>query len=203
MESLTEQTAFLGLHAAWLVLSILSVTLLCLRPSPRLALFTLILLHSLAFLGYYGNLPRPNAVGVSNDRALGVGMAMNVAAGGSPFDHVQVEFGNLEPLWTFLVAALSGFATDRVPHVYDRMALLVLALTALGFYRGWGAVRGDDAPDAARWRGVLVAAGVLGLSSFALSPEPPISHFWQANFVFKPNHAMAFGLVGLLSRWSS
>ena len=157
-------------------------------------------MHGLAFLGYYGSVPRTYAVGVSSDRALGVGMAMNVASGGSPFDHVQVEFGNLEPLWTFIVAALSGFSASRVPYVYDRMAILVLTLTALGFYRAWGAEHPGEDLQAARWRGVLVAASVLGLSSLALAPEPPIQHFWHSNFVFKPNHALAFGLVGLLSR---
>jgi hypothetical protein len=46
-----------------------------------------------------------------------------------------------------------------------------------------------------------VAASVLGLSSLGLSADSPSRAFWQANFVFKPNHALAFGLVGLLSRW--
>jgi hypothetical protein len=46
-----------------------------------------------------------------------------------------------------------------------------------------------------------VAASVLGLSSWTLSAEPPTLQFWHSNFVFKPNHSMAFGLVGLLSCW--
>ncbi|MEO5763535.1 MAG: hypothetical protein ABIR28_14630, partial [Vicinamibacteria bacterium] len=100
------------------------------------------------------------------------------------------------------VAALSGFASHRVPFVYDHMTLLVITLTALGFYKAWSAPLDAEDATAARWRGVLVAASVLGLSSFALAPDPPIHHFWQANFVFKPNHALAFGLVGLLSRGS-
>ncbi len=203
MEGLSEQTAFRGLHGAWFGISALSAALLYVRPKPRLALGVLILMHGVAFLGYYGGLPRTYAVGLSNDRSLGVGMAMAVAAGGSPFDHVQVEFGNLEPLWTFLVAALSGFSITRVPFVYDRMALLVLTLTALGFYWAWSVANPGEDPDVAHWRGVLVAAAVLGLSSFALAPDPPIQPFWPANFVFKPNHALAFGLVGLLSRLSS
>lgn len=201
MEGLPEQTAFLGLHATWFVASILSAGLLYSRPKPRLALLILVLMHGLAFLGYYGSLPRTYAVGVSSDRALGVGMAMAVADGGSAYNHVQVEFGNLEPLWTFSVAALSGFSIGRVPFVYDHMALLVLTLTALGFYLAWSAAGSGEDADEVRWRGVFVAAAVLGLSSFALSEDPPIPHFWQANFVFKPNHALAFGLVGLLSRW--
>jgi hypothetical protein len=158
-------------------------------------------MHGLAFVGYYGSLPRTYAVGVSSDRALGVGMAIATAAGGSPFNHVQVEFGNLEPLWTFSVAALSGFRPDVVPWVYDRMALVVLSLTALGFYAAWSGKTNDESQDVARWRGALVAASVLGLSSFAMTQPPPIHHFWHGNFVFKPNHALAFGLVGLLSRY--
>lgn len=202
MESASEQSAFWGLHAAWLAVSVLSAALLARRPNPRLALGVLVLMHALAFLGYYANLGRPYAIGVSHDRAIGVGMAMAVADGGSPFDHVQVEFGNLEPLWTFFVAVLSGFSADRVPALYDRMTLLVLTLTALGFYRAWSIPRAGEDADVAGWRGVLVAAGVLGLSSFSMSPEPPVQIFWQGNFVFKPNHALAFGLVGLLSRFS-
>ena len=190
------------MHVAWFLLSVACAGLLYLRPRPRIALLALILMHGVAFVGYYGGLPRTYAVGVSSDRALGVGMAMNTAAGGSPYDHVQVEFGNLEPMWTFTVAALSGFAIDRVPWVYDHMALLVLTLTALGFYLAWSAPAESEDRDLAGWRGVLVAAGVLGLSSMAMASDPPIHHFWQANFVFKPNHALAFGLVGLLSRFS-
>jgi hypothetical protein len=158
-------------------------------------------MHGLAFLGYYGRLPRTYAVGVSSDRALGVGMAIATASGGSPFNHVQVEFGNLEPLWTFTVAALSGFHPDIVPWIYDRMALVVLTLTALGFYFAWSRTSPHEDPSVAGWRGLLVAAAVLGLSSIAMAKDPPIHHFWQGNFVFKPNHALAFGLVGLLSRY--
>ena len=202
MEGLSGQTAFFGAHAAWVGISILAAALLSRFRSPRLALLVLVVMHGAVFLRYYGDLPRTYAVGVSNDRALGVGMAMNVARGGSPFDHVQVEFGNLEPLWTFTVAALAGFSVDRVPFVYDRMALLVMTLTALGFYWSWSRSSPGEDEEVARWRGVLVAAGVLGLSSFALAEGPPVAPFWQGNFVFKPNHALAFGLVGLLSRVS-
>ena len=160
-------------------------------------------MHGAAFLGYYGNLARPYAVGVSSDRSLGVGMAMAVADGGSPFNHVQIEFGNLEPMWTYTVAALSGFSSTRTPLVYDNMTWLVLALTALGFYRAWSLPAAGEDPDVARWRGVLVAASTLGLSSMALAPDGALAPFWQANFVFKPNHAIAFGLVGLVSRFQA
>ena len=201
MEGPLEQASFLAVHAVWFALSVLSAWALYLRPKARAGLLVLIVMHCLAFLGYYGSLPRTYAVGVSSDRALGVGMAMATALGGSPFNHVQVEFGNLEPFWTFTVAALSGFSIERVPWVYDHMALLVLMLTAVGFYWAWSAPAPDEDAGLAGWRGVLVAAGVLGLSSMAIAPNPPIHHFWQANFAFKPNHALAFGLVGLLSRF--
>lgn len=196
-----DPDSFRWLHAAWCFGAVLSAGFLYVRPKPRVALVTLVLMHSLAFLGYYAGLARPYAIGVSSDRSLGVGMALAVAQGGSPFNHVQVEFGNLEPLWTFTVAALSGFSSDLVPWVYDRTTILVLALTAAGFYRAWSKASPDEERDAARWRGVFVAASVLGLSSSALSAYAPILPFWPSNFVFKPNHALAFGLVGLLSRW--
>jgi hypothetical protein len=201
VDGLLDPNSFRWLHAAWFFGALLSAGLLHARPKPRLALLILILMHGLAFLGYYGSLARPYAVGISSDRALGLGMAISVALGGSPFNHVQVEFGNLEPLWTFLVAGLSGFSRDLVPWVYERTTLLVLALTAAGFYRGWSQASTGEDPDASRWCGAFVAAAVLGLSSLALSPTGPIQPFWQSNFVFKPNHALAFGLVGLLSRW--
>lgn len=201
MEELAANLSFDWLHWTWLGVSLAIGTLLFLRPRPKVALLALIVMHGGAYLGYYGNLPRTYAVGVSLDRALGVGMAMRTAAGGSPFDHVQVQFGNLEPLWTFSVATLSGFSPQRVPWIYDHMTLLVLGLTALGFHVAWGRpLEGEDG-ESARWRGVLVAASVLGLSSIALAPKPPVQPFWQSNFVFKPNHALAFGLVGLLSRF--
>ncbi len=199
--SVVAEPSFFGLHAAWWAVSILSGLLLCFRPRPRVALSILMAMHAAAYLGYYGNLGRPYAVGAGSDRSLGLGMARAVADGASPFDHVQVRLGNLEPLWTFTVAALSGFSSDRVPFVYEHMTLLALALTALGFYLGWSQRQGDEDPDDARWRGVFVAATVLGLSSLSLAATPPTLPFWHANFVFKPNHSIAFGLVGLLSRY--
>ncbi len=201
MEGSPEHASFLGLHLTWFALCAVGGVLLYLRPRPKAALVFLVLMHAGSFLGYYSGLPRTYAVGVSSDRALGVGMALAVANGGSPFNHVQVAFGNLEPFWTFTVAALSGFSFAWVPFVYDHMAILVLTLTAIGFYRSWSAASPGEDRDRAAWRGVFVAAAVLGLSSATLSEKPPIHQFWQANFVFKPNHALAFGLVGLLSRW--
>ena len=121
MEAAAEQSAFLGVHAVWFGLAVLSVVLFYLRPRPRVALVLLVLMHCGAYLAYYGGLPRTYAVGVSSDRALGVGMALAVAGGGSPFDHVQVEFGNLEPMWTFTVAASSEPPWDMaVPRTARR-----------------------------------------------------------------------------------
>lgn len=203
MEGLAQPESFRGLHTAWFALCLLSGAILYLRPRPRVALAVLLLMHAGAFLGYYSGLPRTYAVGVSLDRAINVGTVLAVANGGSPFNHVQVAFGNLEPLWSFGVAALSGFSFDWVPFVYDRVGILVLTLTALGFYRGWSVAAPGEDRDRAAWRGVFVAAAVLGLSSVSLSERPPVQHFWQANFVFKPNHALAFGLVGVLSGWQA
>jgi len=192
---------FTKLHVAWWLACAVLALLLWLRPRPRAALALLIVFHGAAYLAYYGNLARPYAVGVSSDRSLGVGMAMATADGGSPFDHIQVEFGNLEPLWTFLVAVASGFSSAFVPVLYDRTTLVVLALTALGFYAGWSGRQEEESLQEAGWRGAFVAAAVLGLSSHSLSGGPTLA-FWHANFVFKPNHALGFGLVGVLSRWA-
>lgn len=191
---------FFGFHAAWWALSVLFGVLLVYKPRPQLALAILVAMHAGAFLFYYGGLGRPYGVGVGSDRSLGLGMARAVADGGSPFDHVQVEFSNLEPLWTFTVASLALFSSPRVPFVYDHMSLLALTLTALGFCAGWSRRRDGEDPAWAQWRGVLVAAAVLGLSSLSLSATSPTLPFWHSNFVFKPNHSIAFGLVGLLAR---
>jgi hypothetical protein len=196
-----QDHSFFGLHAAWWLVSIAAGLVLAYRPNPRLALLILIMMHGGAFAGYYNGLARPYGVGVGSDRSLGLGMVRAVADGGSPFEHVQVQFGNLEPFWTFTVAALSGFSSDRSPWVYDHMALLTLALTALGFYRGWSRPGDGEDRDIARWRGVLVAACVLGLSSMSLTGTTPTVPFWHANFVFKPNHSIAFGIVGLLAAY--
>lgn len=201
MDSASAQSSFSSFPSLWLGGAILSGLILYYRPRPRLALALMLLLHGIAFLWWYGSLPRAYALGVSSDRSLGLGLALHTADGGSAFDHVQVQFGNLEPFWTFVIAILSGFSSDRVPFVYDHMGLFVMALTALGFYWTWSRASEGEDSALAEWRGVLVAGSVLGLSSFAFSPDPPMQHFWQGNFVFKPNHAMAFGLVGLLSRW--
>ena len=70
MSGLPGQSNFAGLHAAWFVFAALATAFLYFRPRPRLALLIVIAMHGLAFLGYYGNLARPYAIGVGSDRAI-------------------------------------------------------------------------------------------------------------------------------------
>lgn len=143
-------------------------------------------LHLGACLAYFAPLQRPYALTVSTDRTLGVAMARGVMNGLSPFGHVQIEFSNLEPLWTFLVGSLARLSPEHVNTIYDCTALVTLTLTALGF----AAIGG--------WRGAFIAGGALGWSSLSLTGSSRLLDFWSANFLFKPNHSLAFGLLGLL-----
>ncbi|HEU0094680.1 MAG TPA: hypothetical protein VFS78_21375, partial [Vicinamibacteria bacterium] len=45
------------------------------------------------------------------------------------------------------------------------------------------------------WDAVVAAFAVLSLSSLAMNPRPPVPPFWVANFMYKPNHGMAYALA--------
>jgi hypothetical protein len=42
---------------------------------------------------------------------------------------------------------------------------------------------------------VVAAFAVLGLSSLGMNPRPPVPPFWVANFMYKPNHGIAYALA--------
>ena len=41
----------------------------------------------------------------------------------------------------------------------------------------------------------MAAFAVLGLSSLGMNPRPPVPPFWVANFMYKPNHGIAYALA--------
>jgi hypothetical protein len=176
----------LGLALAALV----ALLLLWRRPRPRVLLVVVLALHVAAWLGYRAPLQRPYGLGEGSDRTFNVGMAASVAVGHSPFEHTQVGHGSPEPLWPALVALLAGRDPGRVPAVFD--ALTPIALLAVGLATYFAFRRRAAGGE---WDAVVIAFAVLSLSSIAIHPRPPVPPFWVANFLYKPNHGIAFALT--------
>jgi len=157
-------------------------------------------MHVAAWLAYRAPLQRPYGAGEGSDRTFNLGMAASVAVGHSPFEHTQVGHGSPEPLWNWAIAALAGFRPERVAAAYD--ALTPVAMLAVGL-AAYGCLRGHDGPEPDGWAGVLMAFAVLGLSSLAMSPRPPVPPFWIANFMYKPNHGTSYALIAAAAGWSA
>jgi hypothetical protein len=178
---------------------LIGIALLWRRLRPRGALLLTLGLHVLAWAAYVTPLERVYALDELLDRAFQVGMAACTAAGRSPFEHTQVRFDALEPVWNLIPAALALFHPERAMAVYHWLPVLALALVALALYAG---LRGEDDPEDA-WERVLMVFGALGLSSLSMSPRAPVPPFWTANFMLKPNHAIAWGLLVFVLGWQA
>lgn len=194
---------YAGLRLALCALSLLVLWRLFRRPSPSRALWLILFTHLAAALASFAPLQRPYALSESSDRSFNLGMASRVALGGSPFEHTQVGFASPEPLLNLLVAALALFDVERVAAATALLTPLALLTLALGIYKGLEP-RDGAADDADAWERVMLAFAVLSLSSLTMSPRPPTPPFWAGNFLLKPNHGAALGLVavaaGLLAR---
>lgn len=161
------------------------------RPRARGGLALLLGLNLVTWAACVWPLQRLYGLQEHNDRGFNVGMASVAAAGNSPFEHTQAGFAGLEPFWSALVAALALFRPENVVPVYGWLAPLSLLGVGCGLYLG---LRGTgDEPD--RWERTLSVLAVLGLASFSLSQRPPIPALWAGNFLYKPNHILAFALV--------
>ena len=141
-------------------------------------------------------------MGISSDRSIMLGQIGRVALGGSPYDHAQVDFSSLEPLFVLLTAALTGGNPQHAPGAIAAMSFIALGFAALGFYWPWR--RGGLNCESQAWTGVFMAIGFVSLSSFTISslaavPNPDAFSLWMGTFVFKPSHAIAFGTLGLLA----
>ena len=161
-------------------------------PRPRLALGVVFAMHIAAWLVYRAPLQRPYGLGEGSDRTFNVGMAAAVATGNSPFEHTQVRHGSPEPLWNALVGTLARHHPERVPAVYDALTPLALLAVGMATYV-W--IRRRDGSAGEEWDAVVAAFAVLSLSSLAMNPRPPVPPFWVANFMYKPNHGIAYALA--------
>jgi len=193
-------------RVSYVVVGLLGLVYLWRRPRPVLAVWLLASLNIGAWVAYVIPLGRLYALDVGLDRMLDVGTAACVAAGNSPWDHVQVGYASLEPFWAVIVAALALFRPELVVEVYGWLTPLSLIVVVLGVYWGLRASRGS----AEAWERVLILFAVLGLSSTSLSGQTPIPPFWAGNFLLEPTHAMAWGIGVLVlgmrvggSRWWS
>lgn len=170
------------------------------RPRPAAGLALVLGVHLAAWAAYVLPLGRLYALEEHLDQAFNVGASACAAAGNTPFDHIQVGFASLDPLWNFVVAALSFFRPERVMATHFWLPPLSLVAVALGVYLGLRQ-EGDDA-DA--WERVLLVFAVLGLSSMSMSQRTPIPALFVGKFLLKPHHAAAWGLlavaVGMRSR---
>ena len=188
----TLPLAFAGFRLAYFLIGLLGLYALWRRPRPTGAVALLLGLNVAAWAAYVAPLGRLYALDDVRDRAFNVGMAACVAAGNSPWDHVQVGYASLEPFWDVLVAALALFDPARVMAIYHWVPVLALVVVTLGLYRGLGVAENDA------WERVLMVFAVLGLSSFTASPEPPVPPLWAGNFLLKPNHATGWGVAAIV-----
>jgi hypothetical protein len=188
----TEALALGTFRLALALAALLAFALLARWPRPRLALAVVLAMQVAAWVVYRAPLQRPYGLGEGSDRTFNVGMAAAVATGHSPFEHTQVRHGSPEPLWNALVGAMAGRRPERVPAVFDALTPLALLAVGLATY-AW--IRRRDGSPTDAWDAVVAAFAVLSLSSLAMSPRPPVPPFWVANFMYKPNHGMAYALA--------
>lgn len=153
----------------------------------------LIAVNTLCCFLYLLPLQRPYSLAAGLDRAFAMGMAANVSAGNSAWDHVQVGQAAPEPLWNWTFAALAGFDVDRVPFAFDLVAVVTAALLPFLIHAGLKRIEGADP-----WAAALVAFSTIELSSISLGERAPTLPFWLANIQHKPNHGLGFGLVALV-----
>ena len=187
-EALALSTFRLALALAVL----LAFALLARWPRPRLAVGVVLAMHVAAWLVYRAPLQRPYGLGEGSDRTFNVGMAAAVATGHSPFEHTQVRHGSPEPFWNALVGTLAHRHPERAAAAYEALTPIALLAVGLATYV-W--IRRRDGTPADAWDAVVAAFVVLGLSSLAMNPRPPVPPFWVANFMYKPNHGMAYALA--------
>lgn len=185
--------AYSGFRVLVVLLGLLAAWRLFRRPRAEAALVVILLQHLAAWAAYVAPLGRLYGLEEHLDVSFNVGIASAVAAGNNPWDHTQVRFANLEPFWSVVVAVLALFRPQNVIPVFQALIPLSIVVVALGVYLG---LKGDDSEED-RWERTLLVFAALGLSSFSLSQRPPIPALWPANFLLKPNHAMAWGMLAV------
>lgn len=186
--------SYAGFRLVLFALTLLGLGLAWRRPRPRRLLLLLVGAHLATGLASLAPLQRSYGLDEATDRSFNLGMAAGAALGGSIFEHTQVGFGSPEPIWNLIVATLAGFDVERVALAFAALTPLALLLVAICLYRGLA----DDDSDEDAWERVWLVFAVLGLSSLSMNPRPPTPAFWAGNFLLKPNHGVALGLVGVV-----
>src|SRR5688572_26984578 len=153
-------------------------------------LVVVVAVHLAAWAAYRAPLGRPYGLGEGSDRAFNLGMAAAVSLGHSPLEHTQVGHGSPEPFWNAVLGLASWGHPERVPVVFDALTPLALVALAAAAWAGFGPRAGEDG-----WRGVVMVFVLLSLTSLAVHARPPVAPFWVANFLYKPNHGLAYPLV--------
>ncbi len=195
---------YLWFRLGYVATALIVVAALWRRARPEAALALVIALSVAAWAAYALPIGRTYALDEHLDVGFAVGIAACIAAGNSVWDHTQVGFANLEPLWGGAVAALALFRPERVASVFRWFPLVAIVASALGLFFG---LRESDS-DEDRWERVLIVLAVLGLGSMSLTAlfdwgRTPVPPLWIANFLLKPTHAAAWGLVGIsVGLWS-
>ena len=123
---------FLYFRIAWVVAGLAGLLWIARRPRPIHAFVLALVLNLGAWAAYVAPLGRLYELSEHLDRGFNVGMAATAAAGNSPFEHLQVGHGSLEPFWNYLVAALALFHPEWVLAAYQWLAPLSLVARALG-----------------------------------------------------------------------
>jgi hypothetical protein len=143
-------------------------------------------------------LSRVYAFDVGSDRLNSLALVQVVASGHSPVYTSQVGQLHFEPFWCVLVAALSGWSTDRVLALYPYLPLATMIGFALALY--FGLRRQPDAREEAwsGWERALVAGFATLLCSSPLDFEGPYRVPWASTFLLKPNHALGLVLFPFL-----
>jgi hypothetical protein len=185
---------YVAFRFAYVACGLLGLLWLWRRPRPSAALWLLVALHLATWAATVAPLGRLYGLSEHLDRGFGVGMTATVATGHSPFEHTQVGFANLEPLWSALPAALGLFRPENAIAVWFWLSPLAVVAVSVGLYFGLRVSAEDD--DA--WERVLIVFAVLGLSSFSLSQRAPAPPLWAANFLYKPNHAAGWAALAVV-----
>jgi hypothetical protein len=186
--------AFAVFRLAVVLLALAGLAVLWRRPRARSALILVMAVNLVAWAAYVAPLERLFALDEGGDRGYLIGMAAGAAVGLSPFEHVQFGLGSPEPFWNAALALMAGGRPEGVMAALHWLAPASLLLVAWGLYAGLRSREADAADD---WERVLIVFAALLLSSFSLHPRPPVPALWLANFLYKPHHALAWGLLGL------
>ena len=144
-------------------------------------------------------LQRLYALGPSSDRLNNVALCQIAAAGHPILLSHQVGTFQIEPLWSVVVAAASGWNTGRLLRVYAVLPLVAVTAFAVSMYFALGGSR-PGGEDWSEWKRALVVGAASLLCSGPLDHLGPYRVPWVMTFLLKPNHAAALVVLPWLVR---